>query len=525
VVEQDIRRDSAVSQPSPEPGIDQARETSYDAVVIGGGIGGLTAGALLARAGKKVLVAEAEARPGGFARALRRGPYTFDRADHLLFAGCEEAGPFGPGLIDAVLRHLGVRDRCQFVRMGDPMYEARFPDLTLSVPSGVEAYLEAHLRHFPGEAAGLRRLVALSAAIFREFSAFPVKPNLPDLLMMPRRFPTLFRYRNATMKQVIDRELTDPRLKAAYATWWGWIGPPPSQASFLMWAAMMGGYIHEGPHYPLGSFQRLADTLAAGFTQAGGELLLGTRATRILADGRRVQGVVLEGGQQVSAPVVISNIDPRETFDKLLGSRQVSSRYLRRLGRTAVAHSIIALYAATDLDVQALGAKHDITLFTGWDHERAFQHALAGEVPVLSGPLIPTLKDPSLAPPGEHLVILKAIAPARAGEASWESREFADRMLEVAERVLPGLRQHLTFVDEGVAGNRLHNLGPYLGWALTPQQSGIRRLPQQAPLGLVLVGQWTQPGPGVWTVIRSGIGAARLVLGVPTSAPALPLGV
>jgi hypothetical protein len=49
-------------------------------------------------------------------------------------------------------------------------------------------------------------------------------------------------------------------------------------------------------------------------------------------------------------------------------------------------------------------------------------------------------------------VILKAIVPARAGEAFWKSGEFADRMLEVAERVLPGLRQHLTFVDEGVAG-------------------------------------------------------------------------
>jgi all-trans-retinol 13,14-reductase len=120
--------------------------SSYEVVVIGGGIGGLTAGALLARAGKKVLVVEAEAEPGGYTRALRDGSYTFDRADHLIW-GCEEDGPFGPGLIDAVLRYLGVRDRCEFIRMDDPIYEARFPDFTLSVPHGREAYLQAHLRH------------------------------------------------------------------------------------------------------------------------------------------------------------------------------------------------------------------------------------------------------------------------------------------------------------------------------------------------------------------------------------------
>ena len=69
---------------------DRARESTYDVVVIGGGIGGLTAGALLARAGKKVLVVEAQAQPGGYAGAIRAGEYTFDRADHLIM-GCEEA--------------------------------------------------------------------------------------------------------------------------------------------------------------------------------------------------------------------------------------------------------------------------------------------------------------------------------------------------------------------------------------------------------------------------------------------------
>lgn len=495
-------------------------------MVIGAGIGGLTAGAVLARAGEKVLVVEAEKEPGGCARALRRGPYTFDSADHLIM-GCAPESPFGPGLLDGVLRHLGVRDCCEFIRMDDPIYVARFPELTVAVPHGREAYLDAHLRHFPHEAGGLRRLVELSAEINRELIAFPVKPRLPDLLLLPRRFPALFRYRNATLGDVVDRELSDPRLRAVYETLWSWIGPPPSRASFLAWAQMMASYVEDGAYYCRGGFQRLADAFAAGLEAAGGELVLGTRVARILAEGRTVQGVTLEGDRRITAPVVLSNIDARETFERLLGPDHLPARYLSRLRRMEVGASILALYAATALDVRALGAQHETLVFTDWDHERGYANVLAGEVSGVSI-LIPTLKDPSLAPPGEHLVILKVIAPLPWGEAPRDAGALADRMLELAEGVLPGLRRHLTFVDEraGEAGSRarLHLLGPYGGWATSPRQFGVRRLPQETPVaGLLLVGQWTQPAHGVWTVVGSGIGAARRVLRVRTSEPVLPL--
>jgi len=82
-----------------------ARAESYDVVVIGAGLAGLTAGALLAHAGKGVLVVEADELPGGYAHALHHGDYTFDRADHLI-TSCAFDGPFGQGVVDALLREL-----------------------------------------------------------------------------------------------------------------------------------------------------------------------------------------------------------------------------------------------------------------------------------------------------------------------------------------------------------------------------------------------------------------------------------
>lgn len=124
-------------------------------------------------------------------------------------------------------------------------------------------------------------------------------------------------------------------------------------------------------------------------------------------------------------------------------------------------------------------------------------------------------------------MILKAFSPPEDEVSSGASGGLADRMLELAEEVLPDLRKHLTFVYEGPAGaspTRLHKLAPVYGWAATPDQTGARRLPQEGPIGgLLLSGHWTQPGHGISVVVRSGVGAARLALGAATSMPAVPI--
>ena len=134
----------------------ESREERYDIVVVGSGMGGLSAAALLAKAGKKVLVIERHDRPGGYAHAFRRKDYLFDAAVHWI-GGCEPSEDPGRGGIDRLLRYLGVRDRCDFLLV-NPFYTATYPGFRLEVPLGTEAFLEAHLQHFPGEAKGLRAL-------------------------------------------------------------------------------------------------------------------------------------------------------------------------------------------------------------------------------------------------------------------------------------------------------------------------------------------------------------------------------
>ncbi|MEN8133053.1 MAG: NAD(P)-binding protein, partial [Pseudomonadota bacterium] len=247
-------------------------QSAYDVIVVGGGLGGLTAGALLAKEGKQVLVVEGEERPGGFIREFRHGPYLINPAIHSIM-GCNPAGPLGQGVIDALLDHLGVRDQCQFVTV-DPLYRAQFPDFQMDVPLGRDAFLEAYLRHFPDEADGLRDLADLCSAIFQEFMRFPSALRWHDWVSMPLRFPKMFRFANATLGGVLDKYLTEPKLKSAYAILHPYLASPPSKLSFLLWAVMMASYIEQGAFYCEGGFQKVADALIEGLTRLGGQLVL-----------------------------------------------------------------------------------------------------------------------------------------------------------------------------------------------------------------------------------------------------------
>src|SRR4051794_1504987 len=105
---------------------------AYDAVVIGSGLGGLSAAAFLGSNGRRPLVVERLSRPGGYAAAFRRGEYTLDPAVHMVGLGERM-------LLRKVLRYLGVDDLVRFCSTGS-FYEARFPDATIRAATGTGEY-------------------------------------------------------------------------------------------------------------------------------------------------------------------------------------------------------------------------------------------------------------------------------------------------------------------------------------------------------------------------------------------------
>jgi phytoene desaturase len=497
---------------------EEAARDAYDAVVVGAGIGGLTAAALLARAGRSVLVVERHDRPGGYAHAFRRRGYRFDSAVHVV-GGCEP-GPFEEGaVLHHVLAGLGVRERCEFVRV-DPGYRVEWPGFALGAPSELERFVEAHVEQFPNAAKGIRAFVEDCLTIRTETSRAEegVGPSV-----RPERFPLLLRYRRATLGQVLADRVDDPAARAALAALWPYLGLPPSRVSFLYFATMLMSYVADGTYYCRGTFQALAEALVEALVKRGGELTLRSPVRRILVEAGRAAGVVLENGQHVRAPLVVSNVDARQTVEELVGGEHFPRPYRQRLAAASVSTSAFVVYAATSLDLARSDLAHETFLYEGPDHDAAFASGRDGPPSWLSI-TAPSLLDPGLAPAGEHLLILTTLVDARAA-ARWRDakQRFEDALLLRAERRLPGLRGALRFA-EGATPRTFERYtrnqqGALYGFDVTPAQLGPGRLDNETPLpGLLLAGHWTRPGGGVVGVVRSGLRTARIALGLPRDA-------
>jgi phytoene desaturase len=492
---------------------EEPADDAYDVVVIGSGLGGLSAAGLLAKAGKKVLLAERHHRPGGYVHGFERDDYVFDSAVHLLSAE--------GGLAQGVLTLLGADDACSLIRV-DPFYTAVFPDFRIEVPLGVDAYVEAHARHFPEQEGPLRALIDVCFQIPEEMRRVPTEPGLMDLVRFPRNCPQLFRYRNATVGDLCDKFLTNDRVKSLFGAVWPYMGLPPSRLSLLGYAMMWTSYIDGGTLYCRGGFQQLANAYVTGLERNGGELVLGREVEQIVVEDGRVAGVVLDGGDRISASAVVSNAAAEQTLERLLGPEHLPRRYLKKLHDLRLSQSCFVLYLVTDFDLHELeGATHEMFVYPDWNFDNVYEQLLAGE-PTSVGITMPSLHDPSLAPEGESVLTVITLLPFEQA-TSWQkgSEPYVEKLLQVLYRAFPQLDGRITFLErasprtlERFTGNPN---GAAYGWDMTPDQMGRNRPDHRTPVeGLFLSGHWTQPGAGAGGVIVSGVQTAQLVLGYKT---------
>jgi prolycopene isomerase len=388
------------------------------------------------------------------------------------------------------------------------------PGTSFQMWSGRHAFVDGLRQAFPSGLEKLDSLLDLCSGIYRGVIAFSTAPSLWGLLKVPFQFPALIRYRNAALEDVLARFLPDLQPRTAVASLWPYIGLTPKRASFLMWATMMASYIEEGAFFCRGGLHHLADAIAGSFADQGGELVLGCEVTKIFVKDRTVHGVRLGTGQEVSAPIILSDMDCRRVFDELVDPRELPDRYRRRLKRLEPSIRALDVSLVTDLNLPELGFGFETLFFDSWDMEQAWNSQDAGKIGMFTL-TVTTIADPPLAPPGLHLVSSACGLPADFVPSPEVIQNQGHRLFTEIEKHVPRLADHLVLAKPGgpPEGYLTQEFGPIYGWAATPAQIGIGRLGQRTPVrGLYLVGHWTRPGHGVLTVVLSGMTAARELL-------------
>jgi all-trans-retinol 13,14-reductase len=494
---------------------------SWDAVIIGAGLGGLSCAAAFARQGFKPLVLEQHTVPGGYATTFKRpGGFVFDASLHSTGVG-ERNGI--PNLISGFPEITDI----EFVPH-KVLYRAIFPDFDIRVPhKDVDGYIKLLVDTFPEERTGIEGLFQTMRGLVSDLNKYQSAEGKVDMASFPKEFPYLVKCFNSTWGTVLDSHIKDPKLKGVVSALWGYFGLPPSKLASLYYILPVIGYLEGGGYYPVGCSQKISDSLRRFIEERGGKVLLKTRVDSILVKEHAAYGVKTADGAEHLGRVVVSNANAYDTVHKMIDEAEFLKTYLARMDTFTASLSSFQVFLGLKKDlVGEVGIKEtEIFYDTGYDAEEGYRQALNAEVE--KGGFGLTLYDnlyKGYSPQGKNtlnIMILQGYDPWKKFEADYfagkkdayraEKERMADVLIrKVEETLLPGLRKAIEVREVATPLTNIRYTSNYrgaiYGWDQTIDNCEPRRLPHNTPIrNLYLAGAWTRPGGGYGAVIPSGL--------------------
>lgn len=438
----------------------------YDAIIIGGGHNGLINAAYLARAGKKVLVLE------------RR---------HLI-GGATVTEEIFPGFKFSVFSYVVSLLRPQIIReLQLPRYGLTILPLesTLTpLPNGDYLYRDADhqrslrdiARHSPRDAEAYeeysREMYFMAKAaqpIIDNPAPEPASLNPGELWRLaqlgkkylslgPERLYTLVKLLTMSAADFIEEWFESEPLKATLSAS-GIIGtnmgPRSPGTAYVLLHHYMGEIdgAFRAWGFPKGGTGGVAETIARAARALGVEIRTSAPVEQVIIQNGRARGVVLESGEEINSNVVVSSLDPRQTFLNLVDSVHMPEELIEDIKRFNIRGSSakvnLALDALPELACMPGKGHHlkgAISISPSLDYmERAYDDAKYGNLPrrPYIDIVIPSMIDPAMAPPGKHVMsCFVQWAPYELNQGTWDERrdELGDIVIDTIAEYIPNLK-------------------------------------------------------------------------------------
>lgn len=504
-----------------------------DALVIGSGMSGMSTAALLAKAGKRVIVLEQHTIAGGMTHTFTRKGFRWDVGVHYLGQVAD------PG---SQLRRLFddlSEGRLQWAALDDVYDRFVFPDQTFAIPRGEEAFRAMLLEHFPSEGRGINRYFKLIRQLRWKaelFFAQRALPPLPAACLRPLMVPPFHHWAKRTTLAVLREFIHDPKLIGVLTGYYGNYAAPPGQSSFGM-HALVADYFRDGAAYPVGGGAAMFQAIAPTIEKAGGSVWVAAQVDRILLEKNRAVGVQMASGERLHAPIVVSSAGAWRTFHDLLPDSEPAQRLRGYVAATPPSIGHAGLYLGLDGDAESLALPAaNYWLLAGYDHDALQARYLADPKQPFPAVFLSSgsAKDPAWPAQHPHRSVMEAVIQvpydrvAQWQNTRWRKRgqdyetfkqELATRLSAQITTLLPQLKGKVAYQEMSTPLSTVHFAGNHRGaiYGLDhlPQRFAQKWLRPRLPIkGLFLTGQDTVT-VGVGAATFSGLITASIILNRP----------
>ncbi|HYD94960.1 MAG TPA: NAD(P)/FAD-dependent oxidoreductase [Noviherbaspirillum sp.] len=504
----------------------QMGNDKYDAIVIGSGIGSLSAAALLAKErGQRVLVLEKHFNIGGQTHEFKRkGKYEFDVGLHYI-------GGMDKGSGKAVFDYL-TEGRLQWNKMPDEFEKFVYPDFEFKVPSNPVLYRERLADRYPAERAAIAQYFEDVKAAAAWYSLGHLGDAMPAAL---RPFLKLaFRWKGElaalTVEDYLNRHFRDPQLKALLASQWGDYGLPPAKAAFGMHALVVTHY-WRGGWYPVGGAKAIARAIIPVIERAGGQVLSGKTVTEILIEKGRATGAraiaTLKPNRppvDYRAPLVISGAGAVNTYLKLI-PRRIPIPFRDRLASLPPGTSAISVYLGLKDSPSTLGIRgENHWVYDGYDHNKAAAAGIAALGYYLS---FASMKNPQAKSHTAEIITFAHYERfAQWAGGRWKKRgadyeqlkqHIARELIAKVDRRIPGFAGLVDYIDVSTPLTMEHFQGnphgEFYGLPATAERLFQPWTHAQSPVKNLYLTGCDVMSPGVVGAMIGGVKTAGVLLG------------
>ncbi|MBN2780471.1 MAG: NAD(P)/FAD-dependent oxidoreductase, partial [Candidatus Marinimicrobia bacterium] len=334
-------------------------KNTYDLIVIGSGLGGLTAGAELASRGQRVLVLEQHFQVGGSATSFKRKGFTYEAGLHMTAAIDEESDQYD------FFKKCGLLEKLTYVPAPE-FYCFKGKGFEFLFGNDVEDNIRRLKEMFPDEARGIDTYFQTIFSVHdktMELSKLSGLRRLFALLISPLFYPKVLTSMFGNVGNFLDRLFRDERIKEILLANIGYYDDDPYELSLLFYAIAQTGYYRKGGYYIQGGSHRLPYAMAEYITLQGGEVLTSKQATKILVENGLAVGVEYRDSKDTAAepalsrayaPVIIANAAIPNVANELLDDG-IAPSWKKKINKMKVGPSIMTVYIAMDKPLKAMG--------------------------------------------------------------------------------------------------------------------------------------------------------------------------